>query len=607
MILIRKYLCVSLPLFFIPLFPLFSLHAKGASLPDAGISLLQGDTVSSFRLEAAPSIVAPLEVVSVEGEPFQQALRIRTLANTETPYEAQLYGINATAIHSGDVIFVTFYLRSAESKAKAGSGFTELAIEQGGPDYKKLVTIASSTTPEWKKISLHFTATTNTMGALEIPAGKARILFRLGYGPQTIEIGGVEILNFGPTPRSADLPESNISYIGHEPDAIWRKEAEERIEKIRKEDLSITVSNPLGEPISGAVISVKMQRHTFGFGSAVNAQMILLQNPEGEKYRNTILKYFNKTVIDNALKWGAWEQNRQPAIDAVKWLRAHHIAVRGHNLVWPSWSYTPDHLRSLKNHPEALSQRIDEHITDEVTAMKGQCVEWDVINELYANHDLTDLLGQKAILRWFQLAHQADPEAKLFMNDYDTVELGREHNAHANAYEETIKFLLDHGAPLSGIGIQSHFGWYLSAPVDVLKGLDRFAKLGLQLEITEHDININDEQLQADYTRDYMILAFSHPAVTSFISWGFWEGCHWAPDGAYFRKDWSLKPAGKVWIDLVTNQWWTNATGITDTNGLFKTRGFLGDYEICVTHNGRSTIVHTTLNKNATLLKVLLN
>ena len=351
---------------------------------------------------------------------------------------------------------------------------------------------------------------------------------------------------------------------------------------------------------------MNMRRHAFGFGSAVSAEWILAQTPDGEKYRETILKYFNKVVMENDLKWNGWEENRQRAINGVKWLRDHDIAVRGHNLVWPSWGYSPKDLQALKNDPVALRKRVDDHIRDEVTAMKGQCVEWDVINELYANHDLTDVLGKDAALEWFRLAHQADPAAKLYINDYDTVESGKRKNAHTDAYEETIHYLLDHGAALSGIGIQSHYGWKLPAPAAVLQGFDRFAALGPELEVTEHDINVTDERLQADFTRDYMTLAFSHPAVTGFLSWGFWEGRHWQPNGAYFRKDWSVKPAGRVWIDLVMNKWWTRVSGETDATGAYHPRGFLGDYEITVTHGGKSKTLRTTLKKNSAPVEVVL-
>jgi GH35 family endo-1,4-beta-xylanase len=583
-----------------------SLVAEESPLPPGGVSLLAGDTVSSFKLWADPAIVAPAEVVTVSGQPFRQALRLRTLAMTTTPYDVQLHAVSTSPVHVGDVLFARFYLRSPESKAETGTGNTEMAIEQGGPEYRNLVVMGGSAGPEWREFSIRFVATKDNIGGLIIPTGKANILFRLGYGPQTIEIGGVEILNFGNKARLEDLPPSNISYPGREPDAPWRKAAEERIEKIRKADLTVVVRDSAGTPIPGATVSVNMLRHAFGFGSAVSAGRILAQTSDGEKYRETILKYFNKVVMENDLKWNGWEENRQRAIDGVKWLRDHDIAVRGHNLVWPSWHNLPQDLQSLKSDPVALRKRVDDHILDEVTAMKGQCVEWDVINELYANHDLTDVLGMDATLEWFRLAHQADPAAKLYINDYDTAESGRQNNPHADAFEETIRYLLDHGAPLSGIGIQSHFGTNLPAPAEVLKGFDRFAKLGLELEITEHDIDVTDEQLQADYTRDYMTLAFSHPAVTGFLSWGFWEGQHWRPNGAYFRKDWSIKPAGRVWIDLVMNKWWTRVSGKTNARGAYNTRGFLGDYEITVTHNGKSKTLLTTLKKDSAPVAVIL-
>jgi GH35 family endo-1,4-beta-xylanase len=531
---------------------------------------------------------------------------LRTLATTGTPYAVQLHAVSAVPVHAGDVLFARFYLRG-ESKAETGAGSTELAIQQGGPEYRNLALLGGSAGPDWRPFSLRFIATKDNIGGVEIPAGKANVLFRLGYGPQTIEIGGVEILDFGNKVRLEDLPRQAVSYPGSEPNAPWRKAAEERIERIRKADLTVLVTDSAGRPVPGATVSVNMRRHAFGFGSAVAADEILARTPDGEKYRETILKYFNKAVMENDLKWGGWEKSPRRAIDGVKWLRDHGIAVRGHNLVWPAWRNLPKDLQSLKNDPAALRKRVDDHILDEVTAMRGQCVEWDVINEPFANHDLMDILGNDAMLEWFRLAHQADPAAKLFINDYDTVESGRPNNPHTDAYEETIRYLLGHGAPLSGIGIQSHFSSNVPAPAAVLEGLDRFAKLGPEIEITEHDIDVTDEQLQADYTRDYMTLAFSHPAVTGFLSWGFWEGRHWKPDAAYFRKDWSIKPAGKAWIDLVFNKWWTRASGQTGAQGAYTTRGFLGDYEITATRGGKSKTVPFTLTKSSPRVNVVID
>lgn len=73
-----------------------------------------------------------------------------------------------------------------------------------------------------------------------------------------------------------------------------------------------------------------------------------------------------------------------------------------------------------------------------------------------------------------------------------------------------------------------------------------------------------------------------------------------SPDG-------SLKPSGRVWIDLVFKQWWTNAAGRTTPDGTFAARGFLGDYEVTVTHDGRTRTVKTTLPKEGTALAVTLD
>ena len=581
-------------------------NAGDPPIPSGGVSLIKGESLSAFHLSGDRALVAPFQVVPVSGQSFTQAMRIQTLAKTPEPYTLQASAVSAIPVRVGDVLFCQFSLRGLASKAETGEGHTELAIEQGAPEYRKLVLFSGGAGSEWRTFSMPVVATRELLGGNEVAPGKLNILFRVGYGLQTIEIGGIQILNFGNKVKVSDLPQARADYMGREENAAWRIAANERIEKIRKADMRVVVKDAAGKPVEGAEVTVNMQRHAFGFGSAVAGVAILAKTADGEKYRETILKYFNKVVIENDLKWPCWEGNRQRAIDGVKWLRDHDIAVRGHNLVWPNWELLPKDLVRLKSDPAAMRKRINDHILEECGAMRGQLVEWDVINEVYANHVLVDILGKDCLAEWFRLAHQADPTAKLYINDYGTAEDGGRNEQHTQAYYETIKDMLASGAPLSGIGLQAHFGWDLPAPALVLQGLDRFATLGLDLEITEHDIDITDEQAQADYTHDFMTLAFSHPAVTGFLSWGFWEGMHWKPTGAYFRKDWSIKPAGQAWIDLVTKKWWTQTSGKTDAAGVYQTRGFLGDYEVVVRKGARVKTIRVPLTKAATPLVVTL-
>jgi uncharacterized protein (TIGR03437 family) len=80
--------------------------------------------------------------------------------------------------------------------------------------------------------------------------------------------------------------------------------------------------------------------------------------------------------------------------------------------------------------------------------------------------------------------------------------------------------------------------------------------------------------------------------------WGFWEGAHWKPSAAMIRRDWSTKPNYDAWTDLICRQWWTDTTGATAADGVFRTRGFLGDYEIDVTIGGVTQTWPLTLASN---------
>jgi hypothetical protein len=147
--------------------------------------------------------------------------------------------------------------------------------------------------------------------------------------------------------------------------------------------------------------------------------------------------------------------------------------------------------------------------------------------------------------------------------------------------------------------VQGHVGRQPRDPVEVLSDLDMFKSTGLPVQITEFDINTPDEALQADYTRDFLIACYNHPAITGFTMWGFWEPAHWKPDAAMFRKDWTAKPNAAVWRSLVLNEWRTMVNGNSDANGEVKARGHFGVYEITVT-KGKSVVKeYYRLTKNA--------
>jgi len=112
--------------------------------------------------------------------------------------------------------------------------------------------------------------------------------------------------------------------------------------------------------------------------------------------------------------------------------------------------------------------------------------------------------------------------------------------------------------------------------------------------------------LQADYTRDFLIACYSHPVITGFNKWGFWQSAHWKPDAAMFKKDWTEKPNAAVWRELVTKKWKTNVTALSNRKGLVNTRGHLGKYEITVTKNGvtKKVILQLSKTENEVIIKL---
>jgi endo-1,4-beta-xylanase len=418
-------------------------------------------------------------------------------------------------------------------------------------------------------------------------------------------------LNCGQNISLADLPRSIITYDGGDPNAPWRKEAAARIEKYRKGDIMVKVFDAKGRPVRNAEVTVRMKRNAFNWGTATSSQRLLDEkNPDSKIYRDTLLKYFNQVVFENELKWNVWagmpaEQKGINTKKAIQWLRNHNMSVRGHVMVWPSWEHSPKYLYSLKDDLPALRKEIVKHIDEQTFIMKGLLDEWDVVNEPYAHNDFLKLLGRSEMVNWFKLARTGDPGVKLFLNDY-TMFHGEGADSPSEKFFDNVKFLKDNGAPIDAIGEQAHIGGTPPSIPKVLDRLDRFAQLGLPIQISEFDINSNDDEFKARYLKDFLTALYSNPATVGFVQWGFWEGMHWFPEAALWNKDWSVRPHGKVFTDLVTKTWWTNFSGKTDTNGTCTLRGFCGDYEITVSYHGNITQQNCSLTNQGKFIEVKL-
>jgi uncharacterized protein (TIGR03437 family) len=294
------------------------------------------------------------------------------------------------------------------------------------------------------------------------------------------------------------------------------------------------------------------------------------------------LANFNRATPENDLKWTEWLNNRDRAMGGLNWLRANGIKqVRGHNLVWPDWQYLPGTLRGFAASPSGLETEIEKHITEISTSVAGSVSEWDVLNEPVTNTTIQKLTGDSAMTAWFKTARAGDPAARLYVNDYNLIEGGGNDTPHQAGLDTVLRTLAR--APVDGIGLQAHMQWQLTDPARLYEILTRYAAYNHDLQITELDIDVEDEPLQAEYLTDVMTTAFSHPSLGGVTLWGFWEGAHFRPNAALWRADWTPKPAALAWRDLIYKKWWTNLDTRSDADGAVRFRGFGGSYEAVVT------------------------
>ena len=301
------------------------------------------------------------------------------------------------------------------------------------------------------------------------------------------------------------------------------------------------------------------KRHDLRVGTAVDMDALA----QDSTYRQRIAREFSSVTAENVMKWETVEPERgqynwEPADELVDFARRNGQRVRGHTLVWhnqlPSWLTNGDFT------DQELRQILRQHIIDEVTHFKGKIWQWDVVNEVIDdNGNLRDTiwlrrLGPGYIADAFRWAHQADPKAKLYLNDYNIEGL----NAKSDAYYELVKQLLREGVPVHGIGVQGHLGVQFGFPSasEIAANLKRFQDLGLETSVTEADVRMplpaDAIKLQAQ-AQGYSVLlqgCLLARRCTSFTVWGYTDKYSWVPgffegEGAanILDENFSPKPA----------------------------------------------------------------
>ena len=303
--------------------------------------------------------------------------------------------------------------------------------------------------------------------------------------------------------------------------------------------------------------------------------------------KSVMLKYCNYGVCGNQFKWSGLEPsqgklNYGPFENTLEWFQEVGWNMRAHTLLWGGTSSTDYHQLPKwvgELSPEAMYDTCKLHVMREVTRYKGIIKEYDVLNEPTHATFLQSKVGDSINWNCFKWAHEADSNARLFVNEYNIVEW----QDQTDAFIAFVKKILQHGAPVHGIGSQCHMGTSIDVP-KIKARFDQLAQFGLPIKITEFDMAANNmtQQNQAIETSKMMRLAFSHPAIEGFVFWGLTDPA-WVPSiGNLINEDRTPKIVADSVYHLIHEVWSTHITDMTDATGSYSFNGYYGDYEILV-------------------------
>ncbi|HXJ91893.1 MAG TPA: endo-1,4-beta-xylanase [Terriglobia bacterium] len=298
------------------------------------------------------------------------------------------------------------------------------------------------------------------------------------------------------------------------------------------------------------------------------------------EYAETLTRELNMVEPENAMKWRHTEPARgqftfEAGDQVVTFAEAHQMKVRGHNLLWAT--HNPAWLAQGRFTPPELREIMHEHIERVAGHYAGKVFAWDVVNEAFdkqggLSHSIwydrpgigLASEGTAYIEQAFRWAHEADPTALLFYNDYAAEGL----NAKSDAIYAMVKDFKRRGVPIDGIGLQMHLSLDDAARMGSLDAnINRLAALGVQVHITEMDVGLavasgeqasaqlpnaasnaasksgpNEAMTSADFRQQADLysrvagICARNPGCTAFQTWGFTDRYSWIPAFSHGKR-----------------------------------------------------------------------
>ena len=552
----------------------------------------EGDDRPTHWFTRVSASTGAFRVIPPKRKEEPSTLIAEVLRPSSRPWTMELRQSIDGPMKKGEKVYITF-----DYRITPGYAFHCYWQIEAAP-WSKLLSIRLAADPEAKKSEWQKCMMV-TENFLDLPARNTSLTFHLAEQKGTLQMRNVSMIAFDLDTPLESLPTNCYPVFGGDyHDNDWRNTVLGRIEELRTGQLKVIVSRG-GEPVPDAKVTLTQQSRHFLFGTEVavpyfsddvleRAQFVdfrkRLEGVEEKlpKYRKKLAdpRLFNMVSLRDALVWrtnAAWgDAFAEAAVDA---FLEQGLEVRGHALYSPALRFAPPQCRTMDKGDLATS--LGKFITRQARKYNQKVGQWDVVHAPLTFAEMYDKIGEDSLVDAFKRAEAEAPETVFLLSDDKS--LVAYSTEHVDELLDLVRWLQSQGARIDALALNATMTRPYIAPHAIERRLDQIAEITkLPLIITALAVDAPRESIQAERLRDLLLLFFSHHAVTGVCLKGLWEAEMPAGNAALFRKNFAIKPAGKTYESLLTEEWWTHAQQNTNPDGTVQATCFLGRYNVVV-------------------------
>ncbi|MBR3651929.1 MAG: endo-1,4-beta-xylanase [Victivallales bacterium] len=534
------------------------------------------------------------QLVKPQDEGALPILAITVEKTSARAWTMELWQSIKKAVPKGSTMYISF-----DYKMSPGYSFQFYWQQETEPWPKLLSLRLTEPSENWRTVRVAVPVHT------EFAAEKTAFSFHLAEKIGVLQLRKISAM-IVPADIDPESLETNVTAVlgGDFHDNEWREKVVARLEKVRKVPVRV-VAHRGEEKAKDVKVTLSQTARPFPFGVECQGALLkpeLLQNanlqklaPRVRSFNSNLGAYKDKVLDDSLFRFVTftdalvWRENdlwgANTDAELVKMVREAGLSVRGRALLSPAYRYMPEKCRGQNG--DALRKMVLEHVRQMCRRHQGTLEAWEVVHGGQDYNELYKAIGLESLSECFQIAREIEPQAKLLLSDRQALTAISE-DPMLDMLELADWLVNTCGVKIDGLVLSANLRRLDVGPQSMETRLDRIASqlTDIPIHISGLAVNTDEEDLQGDMLRDYMLLFYSHPAVASVSLGELWDAAQLSPKMGWYHGDFTEHPSLGIIRKLLDDDWRTNSVLATNEEGVASGNCFIGDYRVTVSSEG---------------------